>query len=246
MAKPLERPPLDKRQDFNKILSVAFLYTTIAGMLNGVAVYELGTPVGYTSGPCVNAGRFLGTGNADAKKILGICSLFYVGGILAGLGGKSCEGDHIFEGKPSPGMLLSSAMLALGIQVKKNLNMPTLCMQIWALSQGLMNGITSRFSALPMRATHTAGGQTDAALTIAQALIKLSNGEASPPMRKVILNAVCCFGMIFGGYAAGKTHKKFGINTAWIPTAALAFSATVLPALIAPTVEEEDESKKAK
>eukprot|EP00429_Kryptoperidinium_foliaceum_P056812 CAMPEP_0176090058 /NCGR_PEP_ID=MMETSP0120_2-20121206/45104_1 /TAXON_ID=160619 /ORGANISM="Kryptoperidinium foliaceum, Strain CCMP 1326" /LENGTH=62 /DNA_ID=CAMNT_0017423941 /DNA_START=27 /DNA_END=211 /DNA_ORIENTATION=+ len=55
LATPV-RAPLDKRTDFNKILGVAFLYTTIAGMLNGVAVYELGTPVGYTSGPCVNAG----------------------------------------------------------------------------------------------------------------------------------------------------------------------------------------------
>jgi len=231
---PPAKVPLDKRPDFGKILGVAFLYTTIAGMLNGVAVYELGTPVGYTSGPCVNAGRFLAVGDAAAKKILGICTLFYAGGILAGLGGKACEGDHIFEGRASPGMLLSSAMLVLGALVKRNLNHPTLCMQIWALAQGLMNGISSRFSAVPLRGTHTAGGQTDSGITIAQALIALRHGRAAPCMRKVIINAVCCFGMVFGGFLAGRTHKRWGVMTSLIPAGALAFSATLLPKVIAP------------
>jgi len=233
LATPV-RAPLDKRTDFNKILGVAFLYTTIAGMLNGVAVYELATPVGYTSGPCVNAGRFLAKGDALAKKILGICALFYAGGILAGLGGHTCDGDHIFEGRTSPGMLLSSVMLVLGAYAKKELNHSTLCMQIWALSQGLMNGITSRFSSVPLRATHTAGGQTDSGITIAQALIALRHGRAVPCMRKVMINAVCCLGLVFGGWMAGRTHKKWGVMTALIPAGALAFSATLLPKLIAP------------
>jgi len=228
------RVPLDKRPDFSKILGVAFLYTTIAGMLNGVAVYELGTPVGYTSGPCVNAGRFLANKDAMAKKILGICTLFYAGGILAGLGGSACDGDHVFDGRCSPGMLLSSAMLVLGAFAKRNLNHTTLCMQIWALSQGLMNGISSRFSAVPIRGTHTAGGQTDAAITVANAMMALSQGKVLPCMRKVVINAVCCVGMVFGGWLAGRHHKRWGVMTALIPAGALAFSATLLPKLIAP------------
>lgn len=240
------RPPLDKRPDFNAILGVAFLYTTITGMLNGVAVYELGTPVGYTSGPCVNAGRFLATGDSKAPHILGICALFYVGGILAGLGGKTCDGDHVYEGRMSPGMLVSALMKAFGVYAIKELKRPVLAMQIWALSQGLMNGVSSRFSAVPVRATHTAGGQTDAAIVVANAMMAFSRGQALPNFRKVILNAVCCAGMIFGGWWAGKYHKKWGVMANLVPAALTAFSATALPFMIAGKSEEEEEAKKNK
>mmetsp|Transcript_26175 Transcript_26175/g.55425 ORF Transcript_26175/g.55425 Transcript_26175/m.55425 type:complete len:248 (+) Transcript_26175:58-801(+) len=240
------RPPLDKRQDFGVILGVAWLYTMIAGMLNGVAVYELGTPVGYTSGPCVNAGRFLATGDANAPKILGIITLFYAGGILAGLAGKHAEGDHVFEGRMSPAMMVSAAMLAFGVYAKKNLNRPTLAMQTWALSQGLMNGVSSRFSAVPIRATHTAGGQTDAAITVANALVALSKGTVVPSMRKVILNAICCGGMVFGGWWAGKYHKKWGTMAGLVPAGLLAFSATALPTIIALGSGKEEEDSEAK
>lgn len=51
---------------------------------------------------------------------------------MAGLGGSACDGDHIFEGRTSPGMLLSSVMLVLGALIKRNLNHTTLCMQVRA------------------------------------------------------------------------------------------------------------------
>merc|ERR1712203_692359 len=99
---------------------------------------------------------------------------------------------------------------------------------------------------------HTAGGQTDAAICVANAVMALRRGEVPPPMRKVVLNAVCCFGMIFGGWAAGRQHKKWGALTALVPAGALAFSATVLPMMLAPpplaqkvekNVEEKDKAK---
>jgi len=248
MAAPAEktrpRPPLDKRQDFPKILGVAGLFCTIAGWLNGVAVYELGTPVGYTSGPCVNLGRFLATGDAVAPNIAGIVGMFSAGGFVAGLTGSACDGDAIFEGRMSPGMLFSAFLLVVGAYIKKHFNRPYLVCQLWAFSQGLMNGVSSRFSAAPIRATHTAGGQTDAALSLAQAVIAVSKGQTPPPLRKLMLNAVCCFGMIFGGFAAGRTHKRWGALTALIPAAALAFSGSVLPALIAPKEEEQEDASK--
>jgi len=245
VARP--KVPLDKRPDFGKILGVAGLYTTIAGLLNGIAVYEVGTPVGYTSGPCVNAGRFLAAGDPVARNILGICTMFYVGGIFAGITGDACDGDAVFEGRMSPGMLFSSFLLALGAYAKRQ-NRPWLACQLWSLSQGILNGISSRFSAAPIRATHTAGGQTDAAMTLGNAWIALTQGKPTPPMRKVILNIVCCFGMIFGGFGAHKIHAKWGKQYgAWltlIPAAMQAFAATALPAMIAPAAEDPEDEKK--
>lgn len=240
--KTLPRPPLDKREDFGKILGVAAILTTIAGMLNGVAVVELGSPVGYTSGPCVNLGRFIASGDAAAARIAGVISMYYAGGIIVGLTGSEC--DALFEGRMSKGMLFTAALLALGVYVKRNLTRPILAMQIWALSQGWTNAISSKFSAGPIRATHTAGGQTDAAISIGQAIIALRDGKTPPSMRKVMLNAICCAGLCLGGYAAGKTHKKWGTLTALVPAAALALTATVLPAVISTSAKEEDECKK--
>lgn len=233
--------PLDKRPDFYKILSVAGLYTIISGMINGIAVVELTTPVGYTSGGCVNAGRFYAAGDMkQGSKVLAMCTLYYAGGILAGLWPKGCDGDLVFEGKTSPGMLLSSLLVMLGIWLKRHRERPTLAMQCWALSQGLMNATSTSFSAVPMRATHTAGGQTDAAISLGKAFMNFLRGEVVPCQRKVYLNAICCAGMILGGLLAGKTQKKYGCVAALFPAGALAFSATLLPRMIAPPALTEN------
>mmetsp|Transcript_5886 Transcript_5886/g.14056 ORF Transcript_5886/g.14056 Transcript_5886/m.14056 type:complete len:247 (+) Transcript_5886:75-815(+) len=238
-AKALPRPPLDKRPDFGKILGLAAVLTTITGILNGVAVSELGTPVGYTSGPCVNAGRFLANKDPTAAKIFGIITMFYLGGIITGATGSEC--DQLFEGQTSLGMLFSSALLVLGTFTKKNLNMPFLTTQLWALSQGWMNGVSSKFSAAPIRATHTAGGQTDCAISLGQMMASILKGEApTGSLRKVILNAVCCAGMVVGGFISVNCHKRFGTMAALIPAGALAATGTVLPKLMAPPAAKEE------
>eukprot|EP00928_Gymnodinium_smaydae_P088471 TRINITY_DN72555_c0_g1_i1.p1 TRINITY_DN72555_c0_g1~~TRINITY_DN72555_c0_g1_i1.p1 ORF type:complete len:267 (+),score=50.27 TRINITY_DN72555_c0_g1_i1:83-802(+) len=232
------RPPLDKRQDFGRICGVAGLLCMISGIVNGVALFELGAPVGYTSGHCVNLGRFLASGDAAASKIAGAVGMYYAGGILAGAAGAEC--DSIFEGRASLSMLLSAVLLAVGTLAKRSLNRPVLTMQVWALSQGLLNAIATRFSATPLRATHTAGGQTDAAITLGQALVALKDGRSPPALRKVALNAVCCLGMIFGGFAAGRGHKRWGSLTALVPAAMLALTATALPRAIAPPADDQN------
>lgn len=240
---PKPRLPLDKREDFGKILTVAGFYTILSGILNGVAVSEFATPVGYTSGPCVNAGRFLALGQtANWWKILGISVNFYLGGIIVGVTGSSY--DDIFEGKLSIGMLCSAFLMAVGAYVKKTLNKPVLAIQIMALSQGWTNAITSKFSAAPIRATHTAGGMTDAAMTIGQAIVALKNGTATPSMRKFMLNMVCNLGMIFGGFVSVKSYKKYGALVMYQCAAALAASTFIFPAILPASDDEKKEKSK--
>uniref|UniRef100_A0A7S4QXT0 DUF1275 domain-containing protein n=1 Tax=Alexandrium monilatum TaxID=311494 RepID=A0A7S4QXT0_9DINO len=241
-----KKPTLDERKDFGKILGVAGFYCILSGVLNGVAVSELGTPVGYTSGPCVNAGRFLAQGDLTAWwKILGISLNFYAGGILAGVTGSDC--DSIFEGKVSLGMLFSACLLAVGTFCKRSLSRPILAIQVLAFSQGLLNAITSKFSAAPLRATHTAGGMTDAALTIGQTLVAMSKGQKPPALRKAILNAVCSVGMIVGGFGSILSYKRVGSLAGYQCAAALAASAFVLPAILpSPASAEETEKEKFK
>merc|ERR1712176_328528 len=106
-------------------------------------------------------------------------------------------------------------------------------------SQGWLNGISSKFSAAPIRATHTAGGQTDAAISIGQSLKAVSRGETPPSLRKALLNAFLCAGMAIGGFASVRAHKRLGLTAALLPAGMLAVTSTVLPALIAPSEDEK-------
>mmetsp|Transcript_270 Transcript_270/g.370 ORF Transcript_270/g.370 Transcript_270/m.370 type:complete len:242 (+) Transcript_270:56-781(+) len=239
MAKKLT---LDERKDFGSILSVAGFYCALSGVVNGIALSELGSPVGYTSGACVNGGRFLAQGNmANWWKTFGAAINFYSAGILAGVTGSSC--DSVFEGHISFGMLLSASLLALGTLCKRNLNRPILALQLWAFSQGLLNAITTKFSAVPIRATHTAGGMTDAALTIGQTFVAMSKGQKVPSMRKVVLNAVCCVAFTVGGFGSVRSLGKVGSLAGYQCAAALAASAVVLPPILSLRSEEEEKCK---
>jgi len=234
--------PLDKREDFGKICTVAGFYAVLAGVINGISLTELGSPVGYTSGPGVNAGRNLANGDmVGFAKILGVCLNFYAGGIFAGIRGTSL--DMMFKGKIPLDVLLSAALLGLGTYMKKSLGRPILAMQIWAFSQGLLNAITSKFSAAPIRATHTAGGMTDAAYGIGQSLVLMGQGKPALPMRKAIVNQVTCWSMFLGGLLSIKTHKKHGIVTVYACAAAIAASAVAFPAYLPPANDHEEQKK---
>jgi len=237
------RAPIDKRSpaEFKKILFAAGFYTALSGALNGVALSELATPVGYTSGACVNAGRFLSNGDMTGWWKMVLISLnFYMGGIIAGVGGSSF--DDMVEGKVSYGMILSSFILVLGSIAKRNFSRPILACQLLALSQGLTNAITRKFSAAPISATHTAGGMTDAAMTIGNA-IKAGQFSAGPGYRKAILNMVCNFGMMLGGFLSIGGYKRYGALVWYQCAAGLAASAVVMP-MILPCPEEKAEDAK--
>lgn len=233
--------PLDRRDDFAKICAVAGFYGSLSGVLNGVALSEFATPVGYTSGPGVNAGRFLAIGDAQGlRKALGVCVNFYTGGIFAGVTGSNL--DTLFKGKVSINLLLSAFLIALGTYVQRVMGRPMLATQILAFSQGLLNAIARKFSAAPISATHTAGGMTDAAYSLGQSLDLMRQGKAALPMRKAILNQVSCWSMFLGGYISILAHRKYGSRTAYGCAGALAASAVVFPRLLAS--ESDDEGKK--
>lgn len=91
-----------------------------------------------------------------------------------------------------------------------------------------------------------AGGQTDASIILGKSVIAASKGNALPPLRKVFLNFIGCFGMGCGGYVAEVFYKIYGLNLAVMPATALLASATVLPALTGPPAEELEKAEKAK
>eukprot|EP00929_Paragymnodinium_shiwhaense_P108612 TRINITY_DN74921_c0_g1_i1.p2 TRINITY_DN74921_c0_g1~~TRINITY_DN74921_c0_g1_i1.p2 ORF type:complete len:241 (+),score=57.55 TRINITY_DN74921_c0_g1_i1:84-806(+) len=238
---PPKRPTLDKRTDLPKILSMAWLWSSISGAVNLVTLKELAAPTGYTSGHAVNVGRALAAQDGTFQKIFAITVMYLTGGVITGVAPGICDGDAVFEGRTSIGMIISSFLLLLGTWAKKQ-NQPLMAVQLFGLSQGLMNGISSAFSAAPIRTTHVAGGQTDACIILGKSARALSRGDAVPPLRKVYLNFTGTFGMACGGFLAEKLYKKLGLKTILIPAGALLASATILPAIMPATPEEEEKA----
>lgn len=186
----------------------------------------------------MNAGRFLAQGDMVSwRKIPGSSADFCGGGTLAGVTGS--DRDPIFEGRVSPGTPSSACLLALGTFCKRSLNRPILAIRVLASSQGLPNAVTSKFSAAPIRATHTAGGMTDASLSIGQTFVAKSRGPKPPALRKAVLNTVCCAAMISGGFAFIQSSKRVDLLAGYQCAAAVAASAVVLPALLPLNAEEE-------
>lgn len=119
MASTKRGTPLDKRADLGKILTLAWFYSFCSGMTNVLSLKELAAPVGYTSGHAVMLGASIAAKDGKFKKIFGIAFMYCLGGIIQGLAPGILDGDAVFEGRTSFGMIISSALLLLGAAAKK-------------------------------------------------------------------------------------------------------------------------------
>uniref|UniRef100_A0A7S0AMI7 DUF1275 domain protein n=1 Tax=Pyrodinium bahamense TaxID=73915 RepID=A0A7S0AMI7_9DINO len=235
-AAPAPKPapiPLDKRADYSRICIAGGLITALSGMVNGIALVELGSPPGYTSGTTMNMGRMLGV---DSKKFFALWLTYISGGFVAGYG--NYDGDAFVEGRYSPALLCSAMLLALGAVMKKS--NAFLALQLMSFSQGLQNAITSKFSSVPIRSTHTAGGMTDAGLVLGQYFRALSEGRAAPALRKTLLTLCTVLSFAVGGFGSRFAQKWFGIQGAFIPAALVAVMAVASPMAALPDSKKEE------
>lgn len=218
----------------------------LSGMTNALSLTELGYAVGYTSGATMNVGRSIASGASNVALLGGTCIAYTGAGVIAGLFGSKC--DDLFEGRISPGLLISAACLAAGTAVRRKLGKEKawLALLLWAFSQGLQNAVTSGFSSAAIRTTHTAGGMTDVGISLGQWVRACCSGKVPASLRKSILTTVTILSFAVGGFAGGLTQPRYGIQAGIIPAGALAAAATVLPAAIAPAATAEDATEDEK
>jgi len=213
-------------------------------MTNAIAISELGFAVGYTSGSTLNVGRALANGGPNAGIFAGLCATYTAAGFASGLAGSRC--DDVFEGRTSPGLLLSAVLLVVGAVAKRKFGLSLLALQLWSFSQGLQNAVTTTFSAGPIRSTHTAGGMTDSGIILGQWLRASFCGRTPPSLRKVILTFVSILSFAAGGFAGGRAYPRWGMQAAVVPAGMLAAAATVMPIVIASTSQLHLEQSKKK
>jgi len=169
-------------------------------------------------------GRMLGI---DGKKFIAHWCTFISGGIVAGY--TDLDGDAFVEGRYSPGLMVSAIFLAAGAVAKHSFGSAFWCLQLMAFSQGLQNAITSKFSSVPIRSTHTAGGMTDCGLVIGAWLRAFKEGRATPAMRKTILTLCTILSFAVGGFGSRFAQRKFGVLGAFLPAALVALMSVASP-----------------
>eukprot|EP00411_Alexandrium_monilatum_P074911 CAMPEP_0175576726 /NCGR_PEP_ID=MMETSP0096-20121207/45223_1 /TAXON_ID=311494 /ORGANISM="Alexandrium monilatum, Strain CCMP3105" /LENGTH=378 /DNA_ID=CAMNT_0016880283 /DNA_START=1 /DNA_END=1137 /DNA_ORIENTATION=- len=210
-------PPLEKRTDFDQIVAGASLLSAISGMVNAVAILEMSSTVAHHTGNASHFGRLLGR---DGFRFLTLMVAYVVGAGSASFG--DCDGDAIFAGRTSDGLLGVAGAVAAGSVLKGIMGMRGLALLLWAFSQGLQNGITSRFHGLALRTTHVTGALTDAGLVLGQWVQARYRGTQPPSLRKPTLFLSCVLSFAAGGFIVSFLWMILGSLAALAPAAALA------------------------
>lgn len=210
-------PPLEKRTDFDRIVLGAAVLSAISGMVNAVAILEMSSTVAHHTGNASHFGRLLGK---DGFRFLLLMVAYVVGAGSASFG--ECDGNAIFTDRSSDGLLVVAGAVGVGSLLKAVAGARGLALLLWAFSQGLQNGITSRFSGLALRTTHMTGALTDAGLVLGQWVQAKYHDKPLPSLRKPTLFLSCVLSFAVGGFLVSFLWSVFGVLAAVAPAAALA------------------------
>eukprot|EP00928_Gymnodinium_smaydae_P068569 TRINITY_DN51755_c0_g1_i1.p1 TRINITY_DN51755_c0_g1~~TRINITY_DN51755_c0_g1_i1.p1 ORF type:complete len:236 (+),score=28.86 TRINITY_DN51755_c0_g1_i1:55-762(+) len=204
---------LDQRGDLMKVFVSTGLMSFVSGMTNVISFYELGMLVSHMTGNTSHAGRhLLASGDrVVAARFAAVVGAFIAGSAVVG----ACEStlDKTLANKPSHGLMGSSLFIYIGMVLKQRLSQDVLAMLALSFSQGLLNGVSSQFSSLPIRTTHATGSCTDIGLILGQ----LARGKAASIRKlQLLVLSVVCFGS--GGFTARLTQeRKQGMRALLIP-----------------------------
>lgn len=212
---------LDQHSDFVHVCCMASILSTLSGAVNALAFLELGMPVAHHSGNANSVGRELGV--SGWRCVPSIAS-FFLGSVFAGYG--RCDGDAVFEGQASGGLLCSAGMVAAGVFVQLATGRSDLSVPLLAFSQGLQNGITTAFSGGVIRTTHVTGALVDAGTGFGTLFRAWRDGQQAPCLRKPMLNAILFMSFIAGGFIGACGQQLAGVRAALLPAAMLAFLST--------------------
>jgi len=230
--------PIEKRTDFGAVLGTASFMCLISGMVNAISFLEVGIPCAHHTGSATHIGRLVGTtapfgGLTPGAASLGlfvIVAAYVSGAAVAGFA--KCDGEKVFAGKTSWGLLASALIVAAGVafRVVNGAVGPTLA--IWSFSQGLQNAISTSaaaFVGFPVRTTHVTGAATDLGSGLGQWLSAKMGGKPVPSLRKQVVFAASMFFFGLGGLIARFLQPIYGSLSALLPAFLLALLAIGRP-----------------
>jgi uncharacterized membrane protein YoaK (UPF0700 family) len=228
-AKPIAAGPVEKRRDYRTVVWMSALLTFASGMVNAFAILDLGMTVAHHTGNASHTGRLIGE---NAIKFFTLMAAFVCGSGIIGY--SKSDGEAIFHGRYSPGLLAAAVAVVGGVLAYIN-GRVMLTLSLWALSQGMQNAITRKCSSMPVCTTHMTGYLTDFGSNVG-AIAR--DGEGGPSPRKPKLFGLSIFAYIAGGYVAKVMLPSFGARAALLPAAIMAIVSVGLMPRGAPDVQD--------
>lgn len=227
--------PLEDREDFRSVVAVGSFLSLISGVVNVVAFLDMGIPVTHHTGSATHLGRCFGRASiAFGELVCGVAPKLFA--LIAGyaIGAGTCgwmapDGEKVFKGKWSLGLLISAGVIAAATMLKYwTKGNIVLTLTLLAYSQGLQNAITTRCSSCPVRTTHMTGALTDMGASLGAYLKAKSAGRTLPSLRKPILFGSSILNYGLGGVLGHLAYASYGVLSMLFPAAFLAVMATGL------------------
>jgi uncharacterized membrane protein YoaK (UPF0700 family) len=208
--------PVEKRLDLNRVTVLAVMLSGISGMVNAVAILQMGGTVAHHTGNASHAGRLAGV---DGMRFAVLMVAYFVGAGVTGF--RRSNGEDPVTGKSSPALFGCAIAVAGGGIVHWASGDSLLALPILSFSQGIHNGVTSKFSSMPLRTTHMTGTLTDTGAACGAWLRSVVVGDApAPPSNKTVFLLLTLFAFSFGGVLAKMATDRIG-SLAVLPPAAL-------------------------
>jgi len=208
--------PFEQRADASRVVGVSVFLSLVSGIVNAIAIIEMGGTVAHHTGNASHAGRLAGV---DGARFAVLMLAYLVGAAVAGF--FKSDGEALFCGKFSPGMLSGAVAVVGGAVIFSVTGNALVALPLLSFSQGLQNAITRKCSSLPVCTTHMTGYLTD----LGSALGACARARGAVPLRsKFFLYSILAF--VAGGFAAKKMLDAWGILVAsFVPAALMAVSA---------------------
>lgn len=215
--------PLEDREDFSTVVTTASLISLASGLVNVMAFLDMGLPVAHHTGSATHWGRCLFRGSIEFGGLL--CNVApkmaalmvgYASG-AATIGFMEPNGEDIFQGKKSPGLLYSAAVITLATILRRGGGNVVAVLTLLAYSQGMLNALTTRCSSLPVRTTHMTGPLTDMGAGLGAWLKARASGLPLPSLRKPILFGWVIFSYALGGFLGHLWYLEYGLLALLLP-----------------------------
>jgi len=209
--------PLEKRADCTQVFLMSAFLSLLSGIVNAVAIIEMGGTVAHHTGNASHTGRLLGS---DGARFFALMVAYLAG---AGVQGYcKSDGEAVYAGRYSPGLLGSAVAVAGGALIEWLSGNKLVSLPILSFSQGLQNAITRKCSSLPVCTTHMTGYLTDIGAGVG-AWVKGGAQEPLPIRTKFFFLSLSAF--MAGGFAAKKMLDTIGVLCALVPAGLMGVTA---------------------
>jgi len=228
-AKPPAPVPIENRADWTSFLWMSALLSFTSGMINAMAILDMGMTVSHHTGNTSHTGRLLGE---SAARFFRLAVSYSLGAGVAGY--VKVDGEAVYQGRRSPCLLAAAVAVAGGCMIRwMALGEPEsayefpdgragVTLVLWAFSQGLQNAMSRKCSSMPVCTTHCTGYWTDFGSLLGGILQGSISGEAGPPPRKPLFFGLSIFGFGLGGYVSKLMRPSYGAQACLLPAAIMA------------------------